>query len=346
MKIVLAPDSYKGCLSASEVADSMETAILRKHPGAKVVKLPVSDGGEGLLDAVASRIGASIVHARVSDPLGRTIDAAYAVLGDMAIIETAAACGLALLSDDERNPLVTSTVGVGEMILDAISRGCRKFLVGLGGSATNDGGKGMTQVPGLREAAEGMEFTLACDVDAPFIGPNGASRVFAPQKGASEEDVELLERRMEQRAAEIMEQTGTDVRNIPGAGAVGGLGGAFIAYFNARMKPGIELVLDTLDFDSALEGTDMVITGEGRSDRQTLMGKAAYGILKRASGKGVPVALVSGSVADREELEKTGFRPIISVSPEGMALREAMEPETAKANIRRTILERLVISSR
>lgn len=324
----------------------MEKAVLEKHPGSVVVKAPVSDGGEGLLDAIACSTGAAIVHAPASDPLGRRIDAAYAISGDTAIIETAAACGLTLLSEDERNPMKTSTRGVGELILDAVGRGCRRFIVGLGGSATNDGGQGMTDVPGLIEAAKGMEFTLACDVSAPFVGPHGASRVFAPQKGATPREVEELEARMERRAAQILKLTGMDVRDVPGAGAAGGLGGAFLAFFGARIKPGIEVVLDAMGFDSILEGATLVVTGEGRSDRQTLMGKAAYGILKRASGKGVPVALVSGSVADREELEKTGFRPIIPVSPEGMALREAMEPETAKANIRRTILERLVISSR
>ena len=339
MKIVLAPDSYKGCLSASEVADAMEAALIEKHPDAQAVKLPVSDGGEGLLDAVAPRIDATIVHAPASDPLGRRIDAAYAISLDTAIIETAAACGLTLLSGDERNPMKTSTRGVGELIMDAIGRGCRRFIVGLGGSATNDGGQGMTDVPGLIEAAKGMEFTLACDVSAPFVGPHGASRVFAPQKGATPREVEELEARMERRAAQILKLTGMDVRDVPGAGAAGGLGGAFLAFFGARIKSGIEVVLDAMGFDSILEGATLVVTGEGRSDRQTTMGKAPYGVLRHATAKGIPTALVSGSIEDRQKLQKAGFGIVAAATPQGMPLREAMKPETAAANIRRAMLE-------
>lgn len=339
MKIVIASDSFKGSLISMEVAESVEKGILDVFPSCEVVKLAVADGGEGTTDALCQTLGGETVEILVEDPLGRPVKASYAVLDDghTAVLEMSAASGLTLLAADERNPMRTSTYGTGQLIADALARGCRKFLVGIGGSATNDGGMGMVGVPGFLEKTRGVEFTVACDVDTPYIGKNGASRVFGPQKGASAQDVEVLEERLRGYALKIMEDTGIDVSNMAGAGAAGGLGGAFRAYLGAELKRGVDLVLDQIDFDSAIEGADLVITGEGCSDYQTLKGKTASGVLERAERARVPVALVSGAVKDEQMLRDGGFQIIAAVSPHDMPLEEAMRPETAEHNIYETV---------
>lgn len=342
-KIVIACDSYKGCLSSSEVARAAAEGVAEVYPDCEIVRLAVADGGEGTVDALVETLGGHLECAEVSDPLGRPVKAAYGIAGDLAIIESAAACGLTLLTKEERNPLITTTKGLGELILAAIDKGCRRFLIGLGGSATNDGGMGMISADGFLERACGMKFTVACDVDTPYIGAHGASRVFGPQKGASEEDVEILEERLRGYALKIMEDTGIDVSNMAGAGAAGGLGGAFRAYLGAELKRGVDLVLDQIDFDSAIEGADLVITGEGCSDYQTLKGKTASGVLERAERAGVPVALVSGAVKDEQMLRDGGFQIVAAVSPHDMPLEEAMRPGTAESNIYKTI-KRLLIN--
>lgn len=339
MKIVIASDSYKGCLSSKQVASAVSVAVREKYPEAEILELAVADGGEGTVEALIDSFSGVIVNAEVSDPLGRKIIAGYGMAGDLAVVEVSSACGLALLKREERNPLLTSTKGVGELILDAVSRGCRRFLIGLGGSATNDGGRGMIEVPGFLEKTRGLEFTVACDVDTPFIGPEGASRVFGPQKGASPEDVEILESRLCKFAREIESMTGVDVRLIPGAGAAGGLGGAFRAFLDARLVPGVDMVLDAIDFDSKIEGADLVITGEGRSDFQTPKGKTPSGVLCRSLNKGVPVALVSGAVRDCPELRAMGFSKIIAATPEGMPKKEALRQEVAEKNIIAAVLK-------
>lgn len=336
-KIVIACDSYKGCLSSSQVADAAAKGVTEVFPDCEITKLAVADGGEGTVEALVTTLGGHIEWTEVSDPLGRPVKAAYGIAGDLAIIESAAACGLTLLTKEERNPLITTTKGLGELILAAIDKGCRRFLIGLGGSATNDGGMGMVGVPGFLEKTRGVEFTVACDVDTPYIGKNGASRVFGPQKGASAQDVEVLEERLRGYALKIMEDTGIDVSNMAGAGAAGGLGGAFRAYLGAELKRGVDLVLDQIDFDSAIVGADLVITGEGCSDYQTLKGKTASGVLERAERARVPVALVSGAVKDEQMLRDGGFQIIAAVSPHDMPLEEAMRPETAEHNIYETV---------
>lgn len=342
-KIVIACDSYKGCLSSSEVARAAAEGVAEVYPDCEIVRLAVADGGEGTVDALVETLGGHLECAEVSDPLGRPVKAAYGIAGDLAIIESAAACGLTLLTKEERNPLITTTKGLGELILAAIDNGCRRFLIGLGGSATNDGGMGMISTDGFLERARGLSFTVACDVDTPYIGVHGASRVFGPQKGASAQDVEVLEERLRGYALKIMEDTGIDVSNMAGAGAAGGLGGAFRAYLGAELKRGVDLVLDQIDFDSAIEGADLVITGEGCSDYQTLKGKTASGVLERAERARVPVALVSGAVKDEQMLRDGGFQIIAAVSPHDMPLEEAMRPETAESNIYKTI-KRLLIN--
>ena len=342
-KIVIACDSYKGCLSSSEVAGAAAKGVAEVYPDCEIVRLAVADGGEGTVDALVETLGGHLEWAEVSDPLGRPVKAVYGVAGDLAIIESAAACGLTLLTKEERNPLITTTKGLGELILAAIDKGCRRFLIGLGGSATNDGGMGMISADGFLERASGMKFTVACDVDTPYIGAHGASRVFGPQKGASEEDVEILEERLRGYALKILADTGIDVSDMAGAGAAGGLGGAFRAYLGAELKRGVDLVLDQIGFDNIIDGADLVITGEGCSDYQTLKGKTASGVLERAERAGVPVALVSGAVKDEQMLRDGGFQIVAAVSPHDMPLEEAMRPGTAESNIYKTI-KRLLIN--
>lgn len=342
-KIVIACDSYKGCLSSSEVARAAAEGVAEVYPDCEIVRLAVADGGEGTVDALVETLGGHLEWAEVSDPLGRPVKAAYGIAGDLAIIESAAACGLTLLTKEERNPLITTTKGLGELILAAIDKGCRRFLIGLGGSATNDGGMGMISADSFLERARGLSFTVACDVDTPYIGAHGASRVFGPQKGASEQDVEVLEERMRGYALKILKDTGIDVSDMAGAGAAGGLGGAFRAYLGAELKRGVDLVLDQIGFDSIIDGADLVITGEGCSDYQTLKGKTAAGVLERAKRKGIPVMLVSGAIRDGQMLRDGGFGIIAAASPNEMSLAEAMRPETAESNIYKTV-KRLLLN--
>lgn len=335
MKIVIAPDSYKGCLPAREVAAAMAAGVRATRPDATVVTLPLADGGEGTLEILTEALGGSLREAAVSDPLGRRIRAKYGTAGTLAVIEVAQACGLGLLSPAERNPLTATTRGVGELILAAYRDGCRRFLVGLGGSATCDGGAGMLAVPGIREALQETTFELLCDVRAPFIGPDGAARVFAPQKGASPADVELLEQRMTELAGQFARETGADVSALPGAGAAGGLGGALMAYAGAAMTSGVDKIIDLVGFDQAIQDADWILTGEGRSDAQTLLGKVPYGVLRRAGR--IPVALVSGAIVDSSSLLEAGFAALIPVSPTDLPLQEALRPEVATANIKAAV---------
>ena len=332
MKIIVAPDSFKGCLPAAEVARVVASALRERFPDRDVVELPLADGGEGTLDVLVRALGGAFCRAEVHDPLGRMVSARFGLCGDTAVIEVAEACGLQLLTPSERNPLVASSYGVGELLLAARERGARHFLIGLGGTATCDGGEGMLQVPGLREALQGCTLELLCDVDNPFIGPRGAARVFAPQKGASPASVEVLERRLEALAGRFCVETGVDVRALPGAGAAGGLGGAFMAYFGAACVSGIDKVLELVHFGELKQGANLIITGEGKSDRQTLSGKVPLGVLRHAQG--IPVVLLSGRIEDREALLAAGFSQLIQVSPPALSLSEAIKPAIAKENLR------------
>lgn len=334
MKIILAPDSFKECLTATQVAQAMALAVKEVCPSAEVISLSLADGGEGTLEVLAHALDARLCEATVSDPLGRPVRAQYGVAGKTAILEVAQACGLSLLRPQERNPLIASSRGVGELLMAAYNKGCRHFLVGLGGSAICDGGAGMMTVPGIRDLAD-ISIELLCDVDAPFVGPSGAARVFAPQKGASPEDVEVLEGRMLRLAESMREETGADVVNLPGAGAAGGLGGAFMAYFAAEKVSGIGRVLELVHFSKVIKGAALVITGEGKSDAQTLQGKVPFGVLQKA--KGTPVALLSGRIEDREALVAAGFHPVVEVSPRDMPLREALTPSAALRNIQSAV---------
>lgn len=366
-KIVVASDSFKGSLTSLEVAAGAEQGIHEVFPECEVVKVNVADGGEGTMDALRSTLGGQWVTVAAADPLGRPRDVSYVVLSDgkTAVIEMSAASGLPLLEPQERNPMLTSTFGTGEMIVDALLRGCRRFLVGIGGSATNDAGMGMLEALGFRfidkdgkvlpGRGESMsevvdidmshvspevkesEFIIACDVDSPFCGPRGAAYVFSPQKGADPQMVAELDAGMEHLAEVIARVVGKDIKDVPGAGAAGGLGGGFLAFLNSRLERGIEMVLDAIAFDDIIRGSDLVITGEGRVDSQTLTGKTPYGIMKRAQKQNIRTVAIGGSVKLGDDDDVSGFDSIWPVTPEGMPLEEAMKAETASENVRETV---------
>ena len=340
MKVIIAPDSFKECLSSPQVAAAMADGARARWPEAQVVEIPLADGGEGTLEVLSSALGARPMKADVHDPLGRCIEARYACVGRTAIIEVAQAVGLSLLSPAERNPLKASSLGLGELLVAAYDEGCTRFVVGLGGTATCDGGAGMLLAPGI-ERLRGTSFELLCDVDAPFVGSRGAAKVFAPQKGATPQEVEVLEERMHAQAQALLEQTGVAVSALPGAGAAGGLAGALMACFGATMQPGIDRVLDLVHFNDALLGASLIITGEGKTDAQTLMGKVPMGVLRRAGAKAgaVPVALLSGRIEDRHALEHAGFGPVMEVTPRSLSLQEALNPRIAGQNLRQALLK-------
>ena len=367
-KVIVAIDSFKGCLTSAEANQAASEGILAKKPEAQVVQIPVSDGGEGWLEAFSAAIGGEIVEVNVKDPLMRTIVAQYLVQGDTAVIEIAKASGLTLLSPEERNPMVATSYGTGQLVVDAVRRGCKHIIIGLGGSATSDCGIGMLRAiidsfakggswDDVRELDD-MHFTIATDVTNPLCGENGAAFVFAPQKfaikreqseldsiaereqtrpqvkEATHELVLALDTRAKRFAEASAKHMGRDCQNMPGAGAAGGLGYAFLQYMNAGCRSGIDLLLDTIHFDDLLQDVDLVITGEGSADRQTLMGKLPFGILQRAQRHDVPVMLIAGRIADEHLLLDAGFSRVTCINPPGLPLEIAMQPETAKENIK------------
>lgn len=368
MKITLAFDSFKGSLSSQEVADAFEAGLRQCAPECEVHKVVIADGGEGTTEALVDALHGTYIDTTVSDPLGRAITARYGILNDdnTAIIEMAKASGLPLLLRNERNPLLTSTYGTGEMILDAINRGCRNFLIGIGGSATNDGGMGMLSALGyhfidkegnrlmgngamlaqvasiddtrLHPAVKECTFRIACDVTNPLYGKNGAAYVYAPQKGADADMVAQLDSGLRNYAQVIKEYNGCDIASLPGAGAAGGLGGGFYALLDARLVPGIEMVLDTIKFDHIVADSSLVVTGEGCIDYQTVMGKAPSGVLHSAKRHNIPVVAIGGVVKWCDELRNSDFAAIMPVTPDEMPLDEALKPEVAKENVRKTAI--------
>jgi glycerate kinase len=346
-KMIVAIDSFKGCLTSAEANQAASEGILDKMPDAAVVQVPVSDGGEGFMEAFQAAMGGELVEVNVKDPLMRTIVAQYLMQDDTAVIEIAKASGLTLLSPEERNPMVATSYGTGQLVVDAVRKGCKNIIVGLGGSATSDCGIGMLQAIIAAFAKHGnwddvhelddVRFTIATDVTNPLCGENGAAYVFAPQKGASPEMVEGLDARAKRFAEASAKHLGRDCQNNPGAGAAGGLGYAFLQYMNADCRSGIDLLLDTIHFDDLLQDADLVITGEGSADRQTLMGKLPFGILQRAQKHDVPVMLIAGRIADEQQLLDAGFSRVACINPPGLPLEIAMQPATAKENIRKTV---------
>ena len=347
-KYIIAMDSLTGCLSSKEAGQAVAEALTQADADARATVFTVSDGGEGMLEAFTEAIGGSIERAYVHDPLMRRVWAEYGVTpGGTAVIETARACGLTLVDAVERNPLRATTYGVGELVAAAIGRGCRKFIIGLGGSGTSDAGIGMLRALTDRLAPRGgtiddalrgelgrCAFTLACDVDNPLCGADGATMVFARQKGATPEMLPMLEKRAERFARASAAHFGFDRSTQPGAGAAGGLGYAFMQYMGAETRPGADLLLDLCDFDDALRGATCVITGEGHADRQTLMGKLPMRVMARAKAKGVPTWLLAGRVDDKESLLEAGFDKAESITPDGMTLAEAIRKDVALRNLR------------
>lgn len=321
-KVIIACDSFKGTLSSADIGNIFKSVA--DTSAIDIETVSIGDGGEGTVTALCHSLGATMVETIVSDPLGRPVKAAYAVTGDTALMEVAAACGLTLLSRDRLNPMVACSRGVGEMILDALDRGCRRFIIGVGGTATVDGGAGMLTALGARildrdgnRIAPGggglasvdtislagldprlaqSRLTIACDVDAPLTGDDGAATVFGPQKGATPAMVGELDRGLTIFAAAIRKASSVDITGMKGAGAAGGIAGALAGCCGASLVKGIDLVLDTIGFDDMLQGASLVVTGEGHIDRQTLMGKAAAGVLRHAAGCHVPALLICGCV--------------------------------------------------
>ncbi|WP_239614675.1 glycerate kinase family protein [Cohnella mopanensis] len=368
MKVIIAIDSFKGSISSLEAGKEIALSIQDVYPDANVVTIPLADGGEGTVEALVLATGGQLRNLQVTGPLGQPVQATYGILGDgkTAVIEVASACGLPLVNLAQRNPLRTTTLGVGELIIDAYGQGCREFIIGLGGSATNDVGIGMLQALGYRfidedgnDVGQGGEallrvhrientnvclnleqctFKIACDVHNPLYGPDGAAYVFAAQKGADPEMIKTLDIGMI-RFAEVVHRTlGKPIHRIPGAGAAGGLGAAFVGFLQGDLKPGIEIVLEYARVEEKLSEADLVITGEGRLDGQTSMGKAPYGISQLARKKGVPVIALAGGVTKEASLLNergvTSYFPVVS-GP--MTLEQAMEPEEVRSNLRRTV---------
>lgn len=362
-KVVIAVDSFKGSLSSREVAEAFEAGFRSLFPDCVFQKISIADGGEGTLDSLIEVLGGERVEVEVSNPLLRPIKAQYGIIegGSTAIIEMAAASGLTLLSNEERNPMLTTTFGTGEMIADAIKRGCRKLLIGIGGSATNDGGTGLCRalgyrfldsdgveligrgeelqkiaviddsnvVPELREC----EFVVACDVTNSLFGKFGAAHIFAPQKGADKAMVEKLDEGLRNFARVVAAYNGSMIALVEGAGAAGGAGGGMKALLNAQLCRGIEVILKAAKFDQIIAGSDLIVTGEGRLDRQSLMGKVVSGVLSAATAQKIPTIAIAGGVEWCEELQISGFAAIEVVTPKDMPLDKAMLPDVAKENI-------------
>lgn len=350
-RFVFASDSLKGTLSSLDAARLLGEAAERHFPGCSWASVPVADGGEGTLDAILAACGGERVLAIAEDPLGRPIEAAYALLPDgRAVIETAAASGLTLLAPSERDPLATSTYGTGQLVRDALERGARDVTVALGGSATNDGGMGLARALGARlldekggelagrgadlarvsdvdlsglcPLAAEARFTMMCDVDNPLVGPEGASAVFGPQKGASPEDVLALDDGM-RRWASVLERAFGQSFDVPGAGAAGGLGAVCLAFLGAKAVGGVERVLELVGFDELLEGADLCVTGEGHADAQTLRGKVVSGVAAACERASVPcVAVVGGMSAGAERVP--GLAAMLPTAIDAMPLDEAL----------------------
>lgn len=355
MRVVVAPDSFKGSLSALGVASAMETGIKRVFPQASVLKVPIADGGEGTVEALVAATGGQVVKQQVTGPLGEPVEAFWGILadGETGVIEMAAASGLPLVPKEKRNPRLTTTAGTGELLKAALNRGLKKIIIGIGGSATNDGGTGLARVLGVRfldeagrDLPEGgaalsrldkvdisgidsrlsdVKILVACDVDNPLCGPRGASAVYGPQKGATPEMVRELDDALARYAVTAKKATGRDIASQPGAGAAGGLGAGLLFFTGAQLRPGVDIVLETVGFRAMVETADFVMTGEGRTDFQTAFGKAPVGVAKIAKTFGKPVVCLSGGLGDgADDVLTQGIDAVASIVPGPLSLDECM----------------------
>jgi glycerate kinase len=363
VKIVAAPNAFKGCLTAREAAAAMANGLRRAVPGAEIVEVPVADGGDGLVAVVHDALGGTLSNVAVTGPLGEKVEAAICRVGDLVAIEMALASGLALVPRERRDALAATTIGTGELIRHALDLGAKHLVIGIGGSATTDGGSGMAHALGARFLDEkgeplspsgaalqkirgidlsgldarlaGIVVDVACDVDNPLHGPRGAAHIFGPQKGADAHQVRFLDDGLKNLAAIIERDLGVDVAGRPGAGAAGGLGAGLVAFLGATLKPGAELVLEIVGLDRALEGADLVVTGEGAVDEQTASGKAPAVVASRAKAAGVACFAVGGRRAESlAALHAAGIDAIFSLCPGPMSLDEAMAraPELLSAS--------------
>lgn len=353
MKIVVAPDSFKGSLTAIEVSDAIEQGIREIFPEAEIIKIPMADGGEGTVQCLINAAGGEILREKVTDPLGGEVLAHYGILGDKktAVIEMAEASGLTLVPENKRNPLITTTYGTGQLIKAALNQGCRKMIIGIGGSATNDGGAGMVQALDVRlldkqdkeigfggaelmnihhidisqmdQRISKLEILVASDVKNPLCGHSGATRIYGPQKGATEEMMVILEQALARFAHIINKALHKDVKDIPGAGAAGGLGAGLMAFLGAKLKPGIEIIIEAVKLEEAMKDADLVITGEGKIDSQTIYGKVPVGVAKIAKKYHVPVMAIGAIIdQDAEIVHKYGIDFLVKVSDPPMSLTE------------------------
>ena len=343
-KIVVAPDSFKGSMTSREICDIVEGVVKEEAPQIAVVKVPIADGGEGTVDAFLTSAGGKKVFVEVTGPCFERTRAFYGILPDekTAVIEMAAASGLPLVRG-KKDPSVTTTYGTGELIKNALERGCSRIIIGIGGSATNDGGIGMAAALGVKfldERGNDVELTgrglerlhkidtrgldprikeveviVACDVDNPLHGPEGAAYVYAPQKGADEEMVRYLDSNLKHYSDVLKNHLDFDVQSVKGAGAAGGLGAGLVAFAGGKLKPGIDVIIETVRFEEIISDADLIITGEGRIDGQSLRGKAPVGVAKRAAKKGIPVLALAGDVDDSaEKLYEYGITSILSIN--------------------------------
>lgn len=367
MKVVVAIDSLKGSLSSMEAGNAIKKGILKADSQTQVVVKPLADGGEGTTEAFVEGFGGEWVETTVTGPLGRPVTASYGILPQkkLAILEMAAASGIILINRQERNPMEATTYGVGEIIADAMKRGCRHFIVGIGGSATNDGGigalsalgyefldknknpvapsaKGLKDIASIRDdkvlpQIKECHFQVACDVNNPLCGENGATYIFGPQKGVTEEMKAVLDGDMSHYADVTAAFLKKDCRNIPGAGAAGGLGFAFLSFLNVDLKPGISLVLDAIRLEDEVRDADLVVTGEGQLDAQTAMGKVPAGVAALAKKHKKPVFALAGALSkEAYRCNEAGIDAYFSILPRILTLDEAMEKQTALANMEET----------
>lgn len=366
MRFVLAPDSFKESLTAKEVADAMEIGIKKVFPDAECIKVPMADGGEGTVQSLVDGTNGKMYEVSVTGPLGESVNARYGILGDneTAVIEMAEASGIHYVEKEKRNPLITTTFGTGEVIKAALDKGVKKVIIGIGGSATNDGGAGMIQALGGRlldqygndlpfgggalnklskidltnfdKRINDIKIEVACDVNNPLTGEEGASAIFGPQKGATEEMINMLDSNLSHYAKIVKDQLGKDMASKNGAGAAGGLGFALISFCNGELKPGIEIVIKYSNLDTKIQGASYVLTGEGSIDEQTKFGKTPYGVAQIAKKYKIPVIAVAGNIGKGvEELYDLGFNSILSIMPGVMTLEKALS--TGKENIERTV---------
>ncbi|WP_202710766.1 glycerate kinase [Sporosalibacterium faouarense] len=361
MKVLIANDSFKGSLDTFEVAESIEKGIKKANQKIEIIRKPLADGGEGTVKALVNATNGQIHNVQVIGPLGDKLDSFFGILGDKktAVIEMAAASGLPLVPEEKRNPMVTTTYGTGELIKIALDKGCREFILGIGGSATNDGGVGMAQALGIsflddkgqevgfgggslkdikRIKLENIDnrikksnFVIACDVDNPLCGPKGASYVYGPQKGANEEMVLELDKGLNHLGDIISRELSINIKNEPGAGAAGGLGGGMMAFLNAQLKSGIDLVMKNMKLEDDIKNCDLVITGEGKIDDQTIYGKVPFGVAKLSKKYDKPVIAIAGSVSDKGYIvNKYGIDAVFSIMNYPMYIEEAMNKDKAK----------------